>query len=56
MIDIIKWFGGLFVGIISVLDYATFDVGGYTVSVFDLMIAVILFTMVLSVFWKGARG
>ena len=49
LVNFYKSFLGLF-------DTVTFTIGGISVSVLDVLLAVAAMSMVISIFWKGARS
>lgn len=49
VVDFYRSFLGLF-------DTVTFSIGGISVSVLDVLLAVAAMSMVISIFWKGARS
>lgn len=40
----------------AVQYHTSFNIYGVTVSFFDIILGGILLSMIISVFWKGARG
>lgn len=49
---IFGWIGDIF----SLLDRHAFDVVGFPVTLLDIAIGAIAMSMVIGLFWKGARG
>lgn len=57
MQDVLELFIDIFNLLIDrIYNAVIIDVGGYNVPYFWLIIGFIAFGMVISVFWKGARG
>lgn len=54
--EIIDFFVTVFKGIINTLNDCVLDIYGISVSLSDLLFALVLFGLVVSVFWKGARS
>ncbi len=50
--SILDFFSDIFV----VLGSYRFNMYGVTVSIFDILLALLVTSMVISVFWKGAKG
>lgn len=42
--------------IVDVLRIPTFNIGGWTVSYFELVLGAIVISMVVGIAWKGAKG
>ena len=57
MEQIVKFILDVFQGYVGVLDGIVFNsFFGFTVSYFDLIIAFICVAMVVTIFWRGAKG
>lgn len=55
MYQFILWFAGAFNQLLSLLDSISFNIAGYDVSYLSLIVAFLLISMVISIFWKGAK-
>ncbi len=56
MFDFIVLISNFFSNIIDVLKTAVFNLGGVTVSLVDIIIGFVVLSIIITVFWKGARG
>lgn len=56
MAEFISFFISMWQGLIGSLDSVRFDVFGIEASLFQILIGFILLSIVMGVFWKGARG
>lgn len=56
MSEVFRFFGNMWSIILSVLDLYSFDIGGVSFSLFDILLGFILASMAITIFWKGARG
>lgn len=56
MIDVVKFLRDYLIDIAELLDVYCFDIQGINVSIFDLFIGFIVLSLVVSIFWKGARA
>lgn len=48
-------FANLWRSLLGLLDRVKFTVGGYTVSVYSLILAFLVLGIIIGVFWKGAK-
>lgn len=48
-------FANLWRRLLGLLDRVQFTVGGYTVSVYSLILAFLVLGIIIGVFWKGAK-
>lgn len=56
MADFISLFFRFWQSIFDLLSYYRFDIGGFSVTLTELFICFLIISMVISVFWKGARA
>lgn len=56
MLEAIQFFVSMWNKVIAVLDRHTFDFDGYPVSLSAIFFAFIVTSLVVTIFWKGARG
>ena len=56
MLDAIYFVFDFFTDIIELLSFYYFEIGGMAISLFDIMIGAVVLSMIITVFWKGARG
>lgn len=51
-----QWLANSFGSIVSLLNRYSFDFGGIQASLFDIFVGMIVLSLVVAVFWKGARS
>lgn len=51
-----QWLADSFGSIVSLLNRYSFDFGGFYVTLFDILVGMIVLSLVIAVFWKGARS
>lgn len=56
MFDFFNLLAEFFKNIFGVLNTAIFNLGGVTVSLGSLLLGFVALSMVISFFWKGAKG
>lgn len=56
MYSFFELLGTFFSNIFSVLNTAVFDIGGVVVSLSDILLGFLGLSIIITVFWKGARG
>ena len=56
MTDVFNFFIGMFEGVITVLRHPQFEMYGYSVCYFDIIVAFIIFGFIISLFWRGAKS
>lgn len=56
MFAFIDLFTDLLRNIILEIDSVSFTVSGYTFSLWNILVGFLLTSMLITVFWKGARG
>ena len=50
------WLASAFGSIVSLLNRYIFDFGGIQATLFDILVGMIVLSLVVAVFWKGARS
>lgn len=53
---IISFFVGCIGKIIDTLNFKVFTFGAVSASLWQIMLSLVFLSMVISVFWKGAKG
>lgn len=56
MTEFFTLFINFFQSMISTVNSHSFDIFGVSVGIFDLIFGFIALSMVISIFWKGAKG
>lgn len=56
MWSFIVFFRNRIADIADMLDSFHFSIAGMSVSIFDIFFGLIVTSMIISLFWKGARG
>lgn len=56
MYDFFVWLSNAFGSIISLLNRYSFNFGGIQATIFDILVGMIVLSLVVAVFWKGARS
>lgn len=56
MLEFASFLSQFFASFLGLLDSYLFDFGGFYVSLWDILVGFIVFTLAIAVFWKGARG
>lgn len=51
-----QWLANSFGSIVSLLNRYSFDFGGFQATLFDILVGMIVLSLVVAVFWKGARS
>lgn len=51
-----QWLANSLGSIVSVLNRYVFDFGGINASLFDILVGMVVISLVVAVFWKGARS
>lgn len=51
-----QWLVSAFGSIVSLLNRYSFDFGGIQATLFDILVGIIVLSLVVAVFWKGARS
>lgn len=51
-----EWLANAFGSIVSLLNRYIFDFGGIQATLFDILVGMIVISLVIAVFWKGARS
>lgn len=55
MNEFFDFFFGMIDGILSLLKYPTFEIAGYGVRFFDIILGFFIIGFIISFFWRGAK-
>ena len=56
MYDFVVFISKCFSSLITLLSSYTFRLGSYYFSIWHILLGLLLTSMLISIFWKGARG
>lgn len=56
MSEFITFLKDQLIDISNMLDMFSFDIFGVTVSIFELLLGFLVMSIIICLFWKGARG
>ena len=56
MYNFFQILGNFLSNIFSVLNSAVFDIGGVSVSLTDILLGFLALSIIITVFWKGAKA